>query len=369
MVIKLALQCTTLFFCWLFISMLEASDNFEVSVNQQAAFERFNFQYQGLTYQGVIQYPQKTTKGVVVIIPGHGKTNFVQGSQLADIREFLRQQGLTVVAWDKAGTGQSEGEYNHDQTVYSSSEEALAAIKKIRQLNIEGAENIGLWTLSRGGWIGPLVIAKDKFIKFWISVSGTDQFGSFRYLLKENFKLEGRTPEQVNRLMAEYDYGWRALRGSVDYKTFLQKTDYLAQDPFFKRMNIGTPSEQQFLDIQAYFKSQQDIFDEITGQEIIIPDFEKMLSSFDIPTLAVFGELDSQVDWRSTKTLYESTIGENDRLSITVLPECNHLMFKSRTGAYFEDLKPFNWQRCKGFFDAMSSWLMRFSLVKATQSD
>lgn len=109
--------------------------------------------------------------------------------------------------------------------------------------------------------------------------------------------------------------------------------------------------------MQAYFKSKKHNFGENTGQEIVIPDFVKMLSSFDILILALFGGLDSQVDWRSAKSLYQSSLGENDHLTVSVFPKCNHLMFKAETGAYFEDLKPFNWKRCKGFFDNISNWL------------
>jgi hypothetical protein len=69
---------------------------------------------------------------------------------------------------------QSEGTYDHNQSVQSGAREVLAAIGELKRRNVAGSDHIGLWGISRAGWICPLVIEKVPSVAFWISVSGTD---------------------------------------------------------------------------------------------------------------------------------------------------------------------------------------------------
>ena len=100
--------------------------------------------------------------------------------------------------------------------------------------------------MSRGGWIAPLTIHADPSIAFWISVSGPDHLGTFRYLLETNFALAGRSPSEVEDLMAEYDYGWRAIRCTVPYEDFLAGTETLGADPYFQEVGPQTPTKEQY---------------------------------------------------------------------------------------------------------------------------
>ena len=78
-----------------------------------------------------------------------------------------------------------------------------------------------------------------------------------------------------------------------------------------------------------------------------------------MPVLALFGENDSQVDWRKTKKLYEETIGENpdSGLSVKVFKNCNHNLQKCITCGYQEDLSALKWQACDNYYETMESWL------------
>jgi hypothetical protein len=63
---------------------------------------------------------------------------------------------------------------------------------------------IGLWGISRAGWIAPLAMAQHPGIGFWISVSGTDDKENFPYFIESNFRIEGRSEVQIRRV-AEAD--------------------------------------------------------------------------------------------------------------------------------------------------------------------
>ncbi len=330
--------------------------------------QHFTFQYQGLEYSGLIQYPKSEPTALVVIIPGHGKTDLVNGEQWNRERNFFLDMGLSVVVWDRAGCGDSEGEYNHHQSVQSSAEEARAALAKIRKLKVPGSHKTGYWGLSRAGWIVPLAIRGDKDIAFWISVGGTDQYETFPYMLASNYRLQGNSEKAVKQLMQEWDFAWRAMRGDTSYKAFLEGTQMLAENTFLKEMGFSIPDKREYRKMQKHNRNNKGttLWNEQNGREIIVPGFAKLLSELNIPVLALFGELDSQVDWRGAKSLYEHSIGNKPQadLSIKVFPKCSHAMFKCETGAYGEDLSQFGWEACEGYLDTMKNWLIKQRIAK-----
>jgi len=113
------------------------------------------------------------------------------------------------------------------------------------------------------------------------------------------------------------------------------------------------------------YRSRKDYYDEKAAREIVVPGFEKILNGLNLPVLALFGELDSQVDWRGAKALYEKSLKKNPQtdLTVKVLPNCSHAMYKCETGALFEDLHKFNWQPCDGYLESMTSWLRKKEFV------
>ncbi|MEM7512707.1 MAG: alpha/beta hydrolase [Bacteroidota bacterium] len=102
----------------------------------QISSEPFEFQFENKTLRGLIEKPtNQTSQAVIIIIPGYGETNFVEGNWYSRLREKLVSYGLTVCLWDKMGCGNSEGVFNAQQPVENSAEEAIAAIQQLKKLN------------------------------------------------------------------------------------------------------------------------------------------------------------------------------------------------------------------------------------------
>ncbi|MCB0629904.1 MAG: acyl-CoA thioester hydrolase/BAAT C-terminal domain-containing protein [Saprospiraceae bacterium] len=97
------------------------------------------------------------------------------------------------IRWIHCG-GNSEGTYEHLQSVQSSASEAVAAIEELQKRKIPGSAKIGLWGISRGGYICPLIIQAYPQIAFWISVSGTDGLNSWDYMFKSDIIFTPRRP-------------------------------------------------------------------------------------------------------------------------------------------------------------------------------
>src|SRR4051812_22707644 len=169
----------------------------------------FEFSSGGHRLRGFIDVPAEgAAKAVIVIVPGYGQTDVAGRTSYYDLRSRFTALGIATVIWDKPGCGQSEGTFDADQPVESSAREVLDAARQLRDSRAPGAEKIGLWGISRAGWIAPLAATQDPGIAFWISVSGTDDKENFPYLLRSNLRIEGRTEPEVERLSAEWRRGF-----------------------------------------------------------------------------------------------------------------------------------------------------------------
>ena len=333
----------------------------------QKHIEKFEFQFENKTLRGLIESPiDRKTSAIVIIIPGSGRTDFVKGNWYSELRDKFTQAGLTVCFWDKMGCGDSEGEFDNQQPVDNSAQEAIAAIKELKRLNIVGSDKIGLWGISRAGYICPLIINQYP-INFWISVSGTSELDNYRYLLERNWTLSGYDSIKTNLLLKEWDFCYKALtKGGVGFDKFISKTENLFNDSYYNSLGGTLPTKIEYQEMIDYYKNSGFVFDSITGLQIPVIDFPEVLKAIKCPVLAISGESDSQVDWRKTMALYKRTIGENNDslLTIKTLKNCNHNIQKCETGAFGEDLGKFNWSACAGYYFTMTDWLKKNEIIE-----
>lgn len=320
--------------------------------------EPFTFTFEGKKYNGLIDLPSdRKPSSIIVLIHGHGKTDVVNKNWYYKSRSGFIKLGMGCCIWDKAGCGKSEGTYNHHQPVDHSAREALAAIKELKKKYSDKVP-VGLWGISRAGWICPIIIANDSSIAFWISVSGTDQFDNSRYLVKTNMRISGRSQKDVEMLIKEWDHTLKVLRcGGQKFPAFKKATANLFADTFYKKF-AGGLSEEDFHRVQKYYQKPSLKYDKETGLMILVENFPAILQKVKCPVLAIFGEKDSQVDWRASKALYEKTIKKsNSDLTIKVLTDCNHNMQICDTGGLYEDLKKYKWKLSQSYYDSMHKWL------------
>jgi pimeloyl-ACP methyl ester carboxylesterase len=324
----------------------------------------FEFVADGNVLRGVIDLPAgRAPRAVLLFVHGYGRTDVVAQNWYFDLRSRFTDLGLATVVWDKPGCGRSEGTFDIDQPVASSAREVAAAIRQVREKTLPGVPKIGLWGLSRAGWIAPLAMAQDPGIGFWISVSGTDDQENFPYFIESNFRIEGRSEAQIRQLMSEWRRGFELTSRSGTFEAYLDATKTLRHDPFMLLLT-GSPdrSKAEFLEEQGRFSSGAFTVDERSGLMIYVPGFRDLLGRLDVPVLALFGEKDGNVDWRKTRALYTETIGRNTkaRLTVKTFPDGNHNLHQSRTGGYremLELLKSPPMKMSEGYYEAILEWL------------
>jgi alpha-beta hydrolase superfamily lysophospholipase len=326
--------------------------------------EPFSFVVEGRRLNGFIDSPANDAPtATVVIVPGDGRTNMEVG-MYRDLSAQFVQMGLACCLWDKAGCGKSDGVYDDQQTVQESAREYIAGLAELRKRRAKGP--IGLWSISRGGWIAPLVMKADKSVAFWISVSGVDDKDNNTYLLQENLRVQGRSEDVVRLLVSEYRAGNRLFWQGGAYEDYVRATVNLHRDPYYEKLHGQQYTKDEYVHDQAASMRKYG-FDDATASIVLVPELAEILKTVSCPILALFGERDTQVDWRKTIAFYEKTIGANPRsdLSVKTFPSCGHPILKCRTcGIDYEDLKELGYQPCDGYYEAMSAWLRRRGLAR-----
>lgn len=328
--------------------------------------DTFRFVFEGKKRVGIIDFPtDKQPISIIILVPGDGQTNLDFGL-FKDLRSHFVQMGLACCVWDKAGCGKSEGKYDDQQTVQNSAKEFITAITELKRLKIKGSNNIGLWGISRGGWIAPLIMAEENSITFWISVSGVDDKDNNTYLLEKNLIIQGWSEDSVKLLISEYRAGNRLFWQGGSYDDYVKATKDLYKNSFYKKLHGEQYSKDEYMKDQTEAMKKYK-FDNETASIILVPNFSEIISKVQCPVLAIFGEKDSQVDWQKTMTFYKSTIGVNPKTELTIktFPNCGHPMLKCKTcGTDYEDLKLFNYQPCDNYYETMEIWLKEHGFIK-----
>lgn len=351
-------------FALVFVLVVLASTPFAETLTKKGMLtERVSFEVNGNKLTGLLDVPaDNEARALVIFVHGYGATNVVEQNWYYDLRSRFVAGGVANFVWDKPGSGASEGDFDINQPVADSAQEVVAAAAFLRARNVPGADRIGLWGVSRAGWIAPLAMAQDPNLAFWISVSGVDEKETFGYLLASNWKIKGYDEARIDHLLAQWQRGTEIIAEGGSYADYLEATqDYLA-DPFVQFVIGGNAalSEAEFQARRADWQRSPPKFDAETGLMIYVDDFARLLSEIDVPVLALFGEKDMSVDWRSTKKLYKETIGNNPKASLTVktFPNGNHNLHQSETGGFEEMLEILNAPRMvPGYYEIIATWM------------
>ena len=93
-----------------------------------------------------------------------------------------------------------------------------------------------------------------------------------------------------------------------------------------------------------------------------------MLSSLEVDTLAIFGEKDLNVDWRKTRTVYQTTIGQNPNASLAIasFEDADHNLHVSETGSIREMQAMTARQKSDGYYEVQIDWLVETVLENRT---
>ena len=116
---------------------------------------------------------------------------------------MMAAHGIAGIAYDKRGTGESEGEYN--QNFYLLSDDTAAAVDWLRSQPEIDPDNIHLAGYSQGGWIAPLAATKREVKSLLINygpmvpITGEDRWG-YVYALEQAGFGEARSARSTRSM-------------------------------------------------------------------------------------------------------------------------------------------------------------------------
>src|SRR5688572_23804137 len=181
-----------------------------------------------LTLRGKLVLPDAATHGsgpfpAVVIV--HGSESYSAVDFYTDPYMYAAN-GFAALAFDKRGTGESEGKYL--QNFHVLSDDVVAALRWLRsQPEIDG-NRIHLAGFSQGGWIAPLAALKDGNIRsilvgygVMVPVTGEDRWGYFYALQQKGFGADAlASADRVNAVIEDIvdrrKNRWSELGGMLD---------------------------------------------------------------------------------------------------------------------------------------------------------
>lgn len=328
----------------------------------------FTFESSGMTLSGVFDVPDTAeVHALIIIVHSYGETDVRNWISYSPERRQLNELGIATVLWDKPGLGRSEGSFDINQSVHESAQEVLDAAAHLRKIGAPGADKIGLWGGSRAGWIAPIALSQDASLEFWVSLSGTTAEDNFTYLLLSNLPYEGASEQGIAQIEQEWRAGCELYRTGADYDAYLEATEFLRSNEYIVNQRGDWPSRAQYWAGQRRCENGTcPNTDNDYCDYVWIEDFDDMLSSLDIDVLALFGEKDLNINWRKTRALYETTIGNNPDASLTLhaFADADHALNVSETGSLREMRESQTRTKTADYFEVQRQWLQTHVLPK-----
>lgn len=264
---------------------------------------------------------------VAVLVHGSGKESAVD----TYYNPYLyAAHGIATFAYDKRGTGGSEGSYL--QNFHVLSDDTVAAVEFLRSRPDIDPGRVHLAGFSQGGWIAPLAAKKDGGIQSlligygpMVPITGEDRWGYVYALDKEGFGEEAIAEvDRINRVAsAILDDGedrWDELR------RLLEEAE---DEPWYETVRgsdsmIGflTETSMPWWAIRLYawwrLRPQEVAFADRTYDPV--PTMEAL----DIPSLWIFGGEDHSMPTGWTIDELERLRARGKPIEIAVFPDADH---------------------------------------------
>lgn len=310
------------------------------SQNLNSIAEKVTFKNGSITLSGVLTMPKKGGSHPAIVFL-HGSGPHTHKGFLIYAAKFA-QLGIASLAFDKRGTGQSEGSWIHS-SIYDLADDALAAITYLKSRPEIDTNRIGFWGISQAGWVAPIAYSKSEDVAFMIIISG----GGSSPKESEEFSYK-KWFEKLELTKEEKDEGMKLVNEYMSYLSSKVSKEYLdrvlenVKNPKLKklseRLNEITPSETNRKNWE--WVSTYDPLDDI--------------KNITCSVLLLFGGEDDNHPTELSIKKWEQglELSNNDDFSIINFPEAGHGI-RMRRGYKGKGRAPF----ADGYWEVQIGWL------------
>lgn len=140
--------------------------------------------------------PDKVSPPFVLLVHGDGPQDRWSEGGYIPLVKFLVSQGIAVFSWDKPGVGNSTGNWLA-QTMSDRAEEAVLALKKLREQPELKKSRGGYLGFSQAGWVVPQAsqqTATEFTVLIGAAINWRDQS---IYYTGQRLKVEGRSLNDI----------------------------------------------------------------------------------------------------------------------------------------------------------------------------
>ena len=273
------------------------------------------FEWRGLRLSGGLWLPDGTPPyPAVLMLQGSGSSDRDNDGYFPPLRAALVARGLAVYAFDKPGTGRSEGDWR-DYGLEDRADQAIAALDMLRARPEVDAGRVGLFGHSQGGWLVQMLAGRLPDLAFAITSSGPsinlDAQNLYGY--EHTMRAAGHPEEHIQQALAFLHTAHAAARRGDDFATI--ERDWLAAaraQPWYGYFDIADEADWRL------------------AQRFAQEQFEPLeaLADARCPFLAVFGGLDLLLPaWRSAEEVGKAlNAAGNPDATVIVFPSGDHRM-------------------------------------------
>ena len=293
-------------------------------------------------------YSDQNPRTTVILVHG----NDPETRQMGFIIPYFVRNGVNVISYDQRGTGESSGSWQLNGPEQRA-QDVVAIYDAFRVDRLVDSRRIGIWGFSNGAWTAPIVTVRRPLA----------------------FMLLKSAPAES--LLSNIDY--EVVQEMQRHRMDLEKTqDALAAWHAFEAALSGTGPWSEVE--RAYSNAKkQSWFDYSLLLDIPLPppanmkaglvrfityDPAETLQHVVTPTLALYGELDRNVDARDSSTLLRQYFNKSGMRDFTmrIYPHAGHQLILSKTGYNGDAIPPPRY--VPGYPQIMLTWLAQRGFTK-----
>jgi len=294
----------------------------------------------GIKLAGTLTYPKSKTKlPAVILVTGSGKQD--RNEEVGKhkpfwiIADYLTRNGIAVLRVDDRGIGGSTGIFDQS-TTGDFTEDALSGIAFLKSRQEINPKKIGIIGHSEGGMVAALAASKSSDVAFIVSMAGA--FTNFEEVVIDQIvnqlKLQGTKDEDI-----ELESNWRKkiyslAKENTDSATAAKKLwEIYSKLSEAEVARLNWPKGRQDAQIKQVLNPW--------WRYILGMDNKEILINVKCPVLAIYGELDQQVNPAKNIPIIEQALKEGGNKDFTVkkLPGLNHLFQTAMTGSEYEYIR------------------------------
>jgi pimeloyl-ACP methyl ester carboxylesterase len=292
---------------------------------------------------GTLISPNTGTRHPAVILV-HGSGPGDRESMLPFAR-FLIRHGMAVLGYDKRGVGRSTGDWK-TASFEDLAGDVVAAFEYLKTRRDIDATQIGLMGVSQAGWVMPLAAVRARDVAFLISISGPGIPAAETTVdqARNEMVARGMKPETVEQIIGVTKLQYEFARTGRGWEAYAAARERLAA-------RIGRPPD-------TYPATPDDPYWGFI-RRLYFYDPAPTLRRLQVPTLALFGELDNNVVAAKNKAAWDAALGAGGNRDYTsrILPKANHIQLEAKVGSNAEmaSLRRF----VPAYFTTVQDWLAR----------